>query len=299
MSEEDSPRPFRRERNLSNRNFRRRGSNRRFSTESHSSIDSHNTEADITTNTNDNSTSSTSISSSSVSSSFQYSYSVHTDTENAFNRKSLRLQRLDSEDAAAPPSPDPALLDVKQKVQRFETLKSEDRIIFKTGKFNSRQRMVTGKGGGILGPLRVLPIIQSGSDAENNSPPIGVGSSTPTTPTVVPKLPASSPPILQMPRKQISSLYSSIDEARSEDEVEDISSDFVVEDEPADEERPLDTLDSASEIIPAIVVDEFGATEKMRRIHSAGASLKEVESEHSSESATTESGRKGSNDFPR
>ncbi|EDW79716.2 uncharacterized protein Dwil_GK17870 [Drosophila willistoni] len=119
MADEDlSPLPFRRERNLSNRNFNKRTSRRRISKpteERHSS----------TAASNDNSTSSSS------SSSFQLSISINSDTESAFNRRSLLKMRnpedKDGEEVelpATPTTPDPALLDVRQKVQRFETLKT-------------------------------------------------------------------------------------------------------------------------------------------------------------------------------
>ncbi|XP_068146977.1 guanine nucleotide exchange factor DBS isoform X1 [Drosophila tropicalis] len=109
MADEDlSPLPFRRERNLSNRNFNKRTSRRRISKP-----------------TEDNSTSSSS------SSSFQLSISINSDTESAFNRRSLLKMRnpeeKDGEEVdlpATPTTPDPALLDVRQKVQRFETLKT-------------------------------------------------------------------------------------------------------------------------------------------------------------------------------
>jgi len=136
MADEDlSPLPFRRERNLSNRNFNKRNSRRRISQQA-AEQERH---------------SSTLVSSqpeavdggsppSSSSSSFQLSYSVNSDTESAFNRRSLlKMHEVAGENGGGgggvevttpgdspttPPTPDPALLDVRQKVHRFETLKT-------------------------------------------------------------------------------------------------------------------------------------------------------------------------------
>ncbi|XP_017125370.1 kalirin [Drosophila elegans] len=135
MADEDlSPLPFRRERNLSNRNFAKRNSRRRISQqaaeqERHSSspLASSNPES------NDAARIDSPLSSSS-SSSFQLSISVNSDTESAFQRRSLlKMHATESggggvedppESPMSPQTPDPALLDVRQKVHRFETLKT-------------------------------------------------------------------------------------------------------------------------------------------------------------------------------
>ncbi|XP_067626835.1 guanine nucleotide exchange factor DBS [Eurosta solidaginis] len=106
-SDNESPRPFRRERNLSNRNFAKRRSARRISVESHSSVESFSVSAadnSVASSTHENNSSvshnehskasstgsSGSHSLSVASSKLQYSYSVESDTDSAFLRASTR-----------------------------------------------------------------------------------------------------------------------------------------------------------------------------------------------------------------
>ncbi|XP_037928986.1 triple functional domain protein-like [Teleopsis dalmanni] len=297
MSDDDSPRPFRRERNLSNRNFKRRGSNRRYSTESHSSVDSvslatESKDASNTTSTDDN------LNVSKGSSSLQISYSVNSDTENAFNRRSLLKMKPPAEDGNEPQTPEPALLPVRQKVLHFEALQSEDRIIFKTGKYKSKSLQAlaeatshnTQHSGLHLGPLRVLPIFnrklkQNGETSSN-------------------------------------SFHASIDEERSEDEVEDITdfaedattptNEYIVP-EIAKEltetstlsSKPGEEFQSANTDINANVaeygVDDFGKAESVRRTISADSTpIINIKIEnHSSEQDEQNISNTAKKDFPR
>ncbi|XP_030387272.1 rhoGEF domain-containing protein gxcJ [Scaptodrosophila lebanonensis] len=249
MADEDlSPLPFRRERNLSNRNFNKRNSRRRLSTEKHSIA----VDAD-------------SSSSASVSSSFQISYSVNSDTEGAFNRRSLLKMRPPSneieigvEATSLPPAtpttpdvPDPALLDVRQKVQRFETLKStialrkQERLSLKLLE-NRRNVSLEQKTFVRVGPLG------SSSDPSNSA------TSNPRTST-------------------------SIDEVRSEDEVDQIS-DFE-----ADPQVPVEYVLSESGSAVLTTTNNDSKAENMKRSISADPTGE----------LTTPSRNRNFKDFPR
>ncbi|XP_054738774.1 uncharacterized protein LOC129244899 [Anastrepha obliqua] len=245
-SSTDSPRPFRRERNLSNRNFAKRRSTRRISVESHSSVESFNLSAAERNNTaseassahesnssarHNHSTASSSGSSGShsfsvASSQLQYSYSVQSDTESAFQRVSTRRMippplpvtgppHSDDEQAtnhdggaedgaAQPTTPtDPALLGVRQKVHRFETLTAEQRILFKTGRHQLRKQQYNTHGETVEvttspGLWRVFPPVLRRPTPEADS---SAASRISTT----------------------SSFHTSIDEERSVDDVDDFS----------------------------------------------------------------------------
>lgn len=244
--EEPSPRPFRRERNLSNRNFNKRGSNRRrFSTESHSSAESKiynltNSPDDTTTTQTEptdesGDTSSTSVSLNVTSSSMDISYSVNSDTENAFNKKSILKMRsidiniddnndhyntdkddnenninkrlsgkkLQRQTPTTPTSPDPALLGVRQKLLLFENLQSDERIIFKTSKYKSKSSQ---------------SLLQS--ERVNSSNNLSTASSTSGSYLVNVYPMGNSNTHLEAIRN--SSFHASIDEERSEDEVDSI-----------------------------------------------------------------------------
>lgn len=231
--ENSSPRPFRRERNLSNRNFNKRGSNRRrFSTESHSSIESKSlndslakehipvesknlnstpTNEQITLKskslnnspaTEDNAsgsnqttrstyppTLSTPLDLSSIT--FDLTFSTDSNTDDTlYSRSELRTQVLDininnDEDnrhsagishsarkvlqrqnsmspqtSPSPLTPDPALLDVKQKLLIFENLKHEKTLNLKTSKkykSKSTQSLLESERIASASPLLQLP----------------------------------------------------------------------------------------------------------------------------------------------
>lgn len=136
-----SPLPFRRERNLSNRNFHKRNS-RRSSTQS-VQLERHSSAADVeSVNEQRDSNSSSSI---------QLSFTADSSTECKSNQQSSVSKMPaagnesestdetaisstatpitpgipDTPDTPGTPTADPALLDVRQKVQRFETLKTK------------------------------------------------------------------------------------------------------------------------------------------------------------------------------
>ncbi|KAH8375419.1 hypothetical protein KR200_001070 [Drosophila serrata] len=210
MADEDlSPLPFRRERNLSNRNFNKRNSRRRISQqaseqERHSStlVSSQPESIDVARRD------SVSASSSS-SSSLHISYSVNSDTESAFNRRSLLKMRAATENGGgvdattateeppmSPQTPDPAWLDVRQKVHRFENFKTN--ICFLKQERNSLKLLEN----------RRHPSFEDYTGTPPPTPPrgirrLGLSSSRSSS---IPSIPATS-----------------IDEVRSEDEVDQIS----------------------------------------------------------------------------
>ncbi|KAH8275131.1 hypothetical protein KR026_000467 [Drosophila bipectinata] len=233
MADEDlSPLPFRRERNLSNRNFNKRNSRRRISQqaaeqERHSSTleptDS------CTPDSNDVARRDSTSASSSSSSSFQLSYSVNSDTESAFNRRSLLKMRAaveGSPDPDNPTSPDPAWLNVREKVHRFEA--QEANLLFQKQERNSLK---------LLENRRHPSFEEFASD--HGTPPatpprrirlLGLGSkrasSIPSTPVIIPN----------------------IDEVRSEDEVDQIS-DFEADPLPVEHSEEHIIEHSASEVL--------------------------------------------------
>ncbi|XP_016988840.1 triple functional domain protein isoform X1 [Drosophila rhopaloa] len=260
MADEDlSPLPFRRERNLSNRNFNKRTSRRRISQqaaeqERHSSALGSSDPEPVDAARRD------SPASSSSSSSFQLSYSVNSDTESAFHRRSLlKMHEAESggavevttESPVSPespgtPTPDPALLDVRQKVHRFETLKTN--IIFLKQERHSLKLLEN----------RRHPSFEDYS-ADHGTPPatpprrirlLGLGSSR-----------SSSIPSIQG--------RESIHEVRSEDEVDQIS-DFETDPHAAGEEYVIS--DTTSEVIPSREVEESSAQQQVQRSISADPS---------------------------
>ncbi|XP_030554101.1 triple functional domain protein isoform X1 [Drosophila novamexicana] len=224
MADEDlSPLPFRRERNLSNRNFNKRNSRRRSGQPSE--LERHSSAVDTECGGRRDSNASSS------SSSFQLSYSVNSDTESAFNRRSVLKMRAASDDTAEPPTtptypqtpttPDPALLDVRQKVQRFETLKTSISYM--------RQERLSLK---LLENRRHPSFSQHDDHAQIRTPP-------PPRRIALPGLSSCS--------NSISSTPVSIDEVRSEDEVDQIS-DFET-----DPQAPVDYVlsESSSAVLPS------------------------------------------------
>ncbi|XP_001985810.2 triple functional domain protein isoform X2 [Drosophila grimshawi] len=209
MADEDlSPLPFRRERNLSNRNFNKRNSRRR-SGQSATDVERHSSAVDVEYGGQRRDSTA-----SSSSSSFQLSYSVNSDTESAFNRRSMLKMRAASEETAPvesstpqtseiPERPttltgaDPALLDVRQKVQRFETLKSTISYL--------RQERLSLK---LLENRRHPSFSQHDTTVQYYTPP-------PPRRVALPGMGSN--------RNSISSAHISIDEVRSEDEVDQIS----------------------------------------------------------------------------
>ncbi|KAH8252592.1 hypothetical protein KR032_000719 [Drosophila birchii] len=234
MADEDlSPLPFRRERNLSNRNFNKRNSRRRIShqaaeQERHSStLVSSQPESDDAARRDSVSASSSS------SSSLHISYSVNSDTESAFNRRSLLKMRaaaaenggeVDATSTQEPPmspqTPDPAWLDVRQKVHRFENFKTN--VIFLKQERNS---------------LKLLENRRHPSFEDHGTPP-------PTPPRGIRRLGLSSSRSSSIP----SIPATSIDEVRSEDEVDQIS-DFET-DSHAVEGREYVLDGTTSEVLP-------------------------------------------------
>nr|XP_014087896.1 uncharacterized protein LOC106615987 [Bactrocera oleae]XP_036231534.1 uncharacterized protein LOC106615987 [Bactrocera oleae]XP_036231535.1 uncharacterized protein LOC106615987 [Bactrocera oleae]XP_036231536.1 uncharacterized protein LOC106615987 [Bactrocera oleae]XP_036231537.1 uncharacterized protein LOC106615987 [Bactrocera oleae]XP_036231538.1 uncharacterized protein LOC106615987 [Bactrocera oleae]XP_036231539.1 uncharacterized protein LOC106615987 [Bactrocera oleae]XP_036231540.1 unc len=358
----DSPRPFRRERNLSNRNFAKRRSSRRTSVESHSSVESFNLSAAESVNnassvssvhehsssasasgSHNHSTSTSSGSSGShslsvASSQLDYSYSVQSDTESAFYRASTRrmvppplpitgppldndestttttIATTTSEDDAQPQTPDPALLGVRQKVNRFETLTAEQRILFKTGRHQLRQQhqqynshtgaaKTTGVGGISVAPPGLWRVF-----------PPATRRSTPETDSSV----ASR-------QSAVSSFHTSIDEERSVDDVDEISdyaedahADAVAEAEYAVPEEAHELREDAvpspvpgympptgeEQLVTAGVVElniaDFGKVEKVRRAVSDDYARTMPKARGKKLSAEVESGAKPtSKDFPR
>lgn len=224
MADQDlSPLPFRRERNLSNRNFNKRNSRRRSGQPSE--LERHSSAVDTECGGRRDSNASSS------SSSFQLSYSVNSDTESAFNRRSVLKMRAASDDTAEPPTtptypqtpttPDPALLDVRQKVQRFETLKTSISYM--------RQERLSLK---LLENRRHPSFSQHDDHAQIRTPP-------PPRRIALPGLSSCS--------NSISSTPVSIDEVRSEDEVDQIS-DFET-----DPQAPVDYVlsESSSAVLPS------------------------------------------------
>lgn len=321
----DSPRPFRRERNLSNRNFAKRRSGRRISVESHSSVESFNLSVAESVNnassassvhehnssasgngSHHDSTSSSSGSSGShslsvASGQLDYSYSVQSDTESAFYRASTRRMvppplpitgpSLDNDESTTtattnndngqPQTPDPAWLGVRQKVDRFETLTAEQRMLFKAGRHQLRHQhqqykthtgdtKTTGVGGisaASPGLWRVFPPATRRSTPETDS-------------SVASRQSAAS------------SFHTSIDEERSVDDVDEISdyaedahahadavaeAEYVVPEE-AQELRedavpspvpgykpPMEGEQSVTTGVVELDIDDFGKVEKVRR----------------------------------
>lgn len=355
----DSPRPFRRERNLSNRNFAKRRSGRRISVESHSSVESFNLSAAESVNnassassahennssaggndSHNHSTSSSSGSSGShsfsvASSQLDYSYSVQSDTESAFYRASTRRMvppplpitgpPLDNDeptttttngDDGQPQTPDPALLGVRQKVNRFETLTAEQRILFKTGRHQLRQQnqqnnthtratTTTGVGGfsaASPGLWRVFPPATRRSTPETDS-------------SVASRQSAAS------------SFHTSIDEERSVDDVDEISdyaedaqshaaavaeAEYVLPEE-AHELRedavpspvpgympPTEHEQALSASVAELNFDDFGKVEKVRRAVSDDYARTMPKARAKKLVAEVEcSGQIASKDFPR
>ncbi|XP_017961047.1 uncharacterized protein LOC108654337 isoform X1 [Drosophila navojoa] len=227
MADEDlSPLPFRRERNLSNRNFNKRNSRRRSGQPSE--LERHSSALDGHCGGRRDSTASSS------SSSFQLSYSVNSDTESAFNRRSILKMRAASEDTAepcadntpqTPTTPDPAFLDVRQKVQRFETLKTTISYL--------RQDRLSLK---LLENRRHPSFSQYTEQVNIRTPP-------PPRRVALPGLSSCT--------DSVSSNHLSIDEVRSEDEVDQIS-DFE-----ADPQEAVEYMlsESSSAVLPASCTD--------------------------------------------
>ncbi|KAH8290504.1 hypothetical protein KR054_003719 [Drosophila jambulina] len=211
MADEDlSPLPFRRERNLSNRNFNKRNSRRRISQQAAEQERHSSTLVSSQPEPVDAARRDSVSASSSSSSSLQISYSVNSDTESAFNRRSLLKMRAEAEtvngggvDATtpteeppmSPQTPDPAWLDVRQKVHRFENFKTN--ICFLKQERNS---------------LKLLENRRHPSFEDHGTPP-------PTPPRGIRRLGLSSSRSSSIP----SIPATSIDEVRSEDEVDQIS----------------------------------------------------------------------------
>ncbi|KAH8321818.1 hypothetical protein KR067_002394 [Drosophila pandora] len=237
MADEDlSPLPFRRERNLSNRNFNKRNSRRRISQqaaeqERHSSTLE--PTGSCTPDSNDVARRDSTSASSSNSSSFQLSYSVNSDTESAFNRRSLLKMRAaveGSPDAGTPTSPDPAWLNVREKVHRFEAHKAN--IFFQKQERNSLK---------LLENRRHPSFEEFASD--HGTPPatpprrirlLGLGSKRTSS---IPSTPGSGADIIP-----------NIDEVRSEDEVDQIS-DFETDPHAVDHSEEHIIEHSASEVL--------------------------------------------------
>ncbi|XP_060655089.1 triple functional domain protein isoform X1 [Drosophila nasuta] len=239
MADEDlSPLPFRRERNLSNRNFNKRNTLRRSS-----NVDAENAgrrDSNVSTS----------------SSSFQLSYSVNSDTESAFNRRSVLKMRAASDETGeqepktpsqpdeepmtpTTPTADPALLDVRQKVKRFETLKSNISYL--------RQERLSLK---LLENRRVPSFSQYDGTAQLKTPP---------TPRRI------ALPGLSSGSNSISSAHVSIDEVRSEDEVDQIS-DFETDPQtPAEHELK----ESSSAVLSCSIEPEENKSQHVQRSISA------------------------------
>ncbi|XP_034479533.1 triple functional domain protein [Drosophila innubila] len=241
MADEDlSPLPFRRERNLSNRNFNKRNSRRRSGHLSESERHSSAVDAENAGRRDSNVSSS--------SSSFQLSYSVNSDTESAFNRRSILKMRAASDEQAeqspqpitpTTPTPDPALLDVRQKVQRFETLKTSINYM--------RQERLSLK---LLENRRHPSFSQYKENAQIRTPP---------TPRRI------ALPGLSSGTNSISSTHISIDEVRSEDEVDQIS-DFET-----DPQAPVDYVlsESSSAVLASCTDPEEHKSQVVQRSISA------------------------------
>ncbi|KAH8297058.1 hypothetical protein KR044_004296 [Drosophila immigrans] len=241
MADEDlSPLPFRRERNLSNRNFNKRNSRRR----SGQPVEPENADRRDSN-------------ASSSSSSFQLSYSVNSDTESAFNRRSVLKMRAASDETgeqptnAAPaahsmppttPTEDPALLDVRQKVHRFETLKSNISYL--------RQERLSLK---LLENRRHPSFSQYDVYAQSRTPP-------PPRRIALPGLTSGS--------NSISSAHISIDEVRSEDEVDQIS-DFE-----SDPHAPVEyeLKESSSAVLSSVTEPDENKSQQVQRSISADPS---------------------------
>ncbi|XP_034650797.1 triple functional domain protein [Drosophila subobscura] len=235
MADSDlSPLPFRRERNLSNRNFNKRNSRRRISQQQAAAEQERQHSANMEADGAGQRDSTVSSSSSS----FQLSYSVNSDTESAFQRRSLLKMREPEEvgegEAApqTPTTPDPAWLDVRQKVQRFETLKTTIGYL--------RQERHSLK----LLENRRHPSFEDYA-GEHRTPP-----ATPPRRIRLPGLAGSRSS--SIPSTPGTTTSSSISEVRSEDEVDQIS-DFET-DPHATREYVL--TESASEVLPGHAAED-------------------------------------------
>ncbi|KAH8280539.1 hypothetical protein KR018_009474 [Drosophila ironensis] len=206
MADEDlSPLPFRRERNLSNRNFNKRNSRHRMSQQAASEERLSSATVSSPPDSGD-----VAHSSSSSSSSFQLSYSVNSDTESAFNRRSLLKMEPEQTPHSpnSPATPDPAWLNVREKVHRFEAQKTN--ICYQKQERNSLKLLEN----------RRLPSFEEFVAGAKGTPP-------PTPPRRIRLLGLgggnrrSSIPSSQSPNDSVT--HTSIDEVRSEDEVDQIS----------------------------------------------------------------------------
>lgn len=253
MADEDlSPLPFRRERNLSNRNFNKRNSRRRISQQA-AEQERHSSTLVSSQPESDDAARRDSVASSS-SSSLHISYSVNSVTESAFNRRSLLKMREATENGGeveatspttegpmSPQTPDPAWLDVRQKVHRFETLKTN--ICFLKQERHSLKLLEN----------RRHPSFEDFS-GDHGTPPatpprrrlLGLGSSRSSS---IPSIPANT----------------SIDEVRSEDEVDQIS-DF--ETDPHAVEGGEYVLDGTSEVLPpSEAIEEAKTQQQQQQVH--------------------------------
>lgn len=225
-----SPLPFRRERNLSNRNFHKRNS-RRGSTHS-TQLERHSSAMDVESGERRDSTSSSSI---------QFPRTLdHESTEREPNQLSVVTMRNESEtvnttdegaigtsamptipdtpETPGTPTADPALLDVRQKVQRFETLKTT----------YTRQERIS------------LKLLEGRHHPSFSQYDASFRSQTVPRRIALPGLSSSSASSLSATRAL------SIDEVRSEDEVDQIS-DFETNADEAD----CAVAETASAVLPS------------------------------------------------
>lgn len=249
-----SPLPFRRERNLSNRNFHKRNS-RRSSTQS-LQLERHSCAADVESGSSHSiqpayiaDISATDWKSNQLSSAVKmHSPSHESETDDITIGTSAPTPIIpsgtpdtpDTPDTPGTPTADPALLDVRQKVQRFETLKT--RVTY------TRQERLSLK---LLENRHHPSFSQYDVSFRNRTVPHGI--------ILAPGLNSSNS------SSSLSALTpGSIDEVRSEDEVDQIS-DF----ETNNTDPPLTPVDhhtvvgdSASAVLPAsdATTDEVKAT---------------------------------------
>ncbi|KMY94468.1 triple functional domain protein isoform X1 [Drosophila simulans] len=236
MADEDlSPLPFRRERNLSNRNFNKRNSRRRISQQA-AEQERHNSTL-VSSNLESNDVARPVSSVSSSSSSIQLSYSVNSDTDSVFRQRSLlKMHEAESvgglgtastpESPMSPQTPDPALLDVRQKVHRFEAFRTN--ICFIKQERHSLKLLEN----------RRHPSFEDQSE-DHRTPP-----ATPPRRIRLPGLGSRG----SSRSSSIPSFQAGIHEVRSEDEVDQIS-DFETDSHAAAEEYLV--VDTTSEVVPS------------------------------------------------
>lgn len=321
MADYESPRPFRRERNLSNRNFAKRNSNRRrLSTDSHSSVDSKipatNNDDELNNNSDKDDTFDTTMNATTNALSYpstplapmrnysQLSVSLDAEKTSAKTFKSiLKVRSLDQPsnspivdddersseepETVTPDSPDPAMWRFSQKRNIFENLQSDENTQFKAAKFKSKSTQ------SLLTSERRFATRQSDSPSPTSSSSAS-GSYLVSGPRV-----ASMGNELSLLPNRHSSFHASIDEERSEDEVDGITTEEMDNVEQSqkfkDAEDFAEVRDSFGDETegeefepPTMAVNESFLSPVFKHSMSQGAEKRHIKKEKSEENAKNE-----------